>query len=340
MRGVAAIALVAMAALWGWTFVIVKEIVADTPPLTFLALRFALAVVLLAALSYRRLRGMTRGELLAGAWIGVALFLGYALQTWGLQFPGAAKSGLITGLYVVLVPVLGGLAWRRRERPHLWIGVGLATIGMTLLAWGGGGLHGRVNLGDLLTLGCAVSFAVHILLVDHHVRRTDYLRLLFVQIATVALLSLLGALAFERAPIVFSSELVRGVAITGVAATAVALYVMNRFQALSTATLTAILLATEPMFAALFGVLLLGERLAAAQWIGGALIVLGILVPQIRRLQGEDHRDPADGDCGADDRPGADRDPELESFQEQEDHRRKREKRRSGPHRGCAQRDQ
>lgn len=324
MKSVAAVALIAIAALWGWTFVIVKEIVADTPPLTFLALRFALAVVLLALISRRRLRGMTREELVAGAWIGVALFLGYALQTWGLQFTGAAKSGLITGLYVVLVPVLGGLAWRRKERPRLWIGVGLAMFGMVLLAWGGGGLDGQVNLGDLLTLGCALSFAVHILLVDHYVRRMDYLRLLFVQIAAVAALSLVGAVAFERAPIDLSSQLVRGVAITGVAATAVALYVMNRFQALSTATFTAIVLATEPMFAALFGVVLLGERLAAAQWVGGVLIVLGILIPQIRRLQEEDHRDPADGDRGADHRAGADRAPELDSLEEQENHRRER----------------
>jgi len=299
----APLALLGIAAVWGWTFVLVKEVVVDTPPLTFLAARFAVAFVLLAVLLRRRLRGTGQRELVAGTMIGAALFVGYLFQTWGLRHTSASKSGLITGLYVVLVPVLAAAFARRRESAAVWGGVALAAAGLVFLVVGGAGLGHGVNLGDLLTLACAVGFAAHILLVDDAVRRLDYLKLLVIQIGVVALLSLFGALALERGPVAVDAQLVLGVAVTGVAATALALYVMNRFQTLSTASYTAILLATEPLFAALFGALLLGERLRAAQWAGAALIVVGVLVPRLGGsgrasavLRGEDQRHAGEGD--------------------------------------------
>ena len=340
MNTAAALALVGVAAIWGWTFVLVKEAVSSTPPLTFLAARFVLAFALLVLLLARRLRQTERRELIAGTGIGVALFAGYVLQTWGLRFTTASKSGLITGLYVVLVPVLGWLLWRRRERLHVWIGVALAAIGLALLALGGGSL-GRINLGDVLTLGCAMGFAVHILLVDRYVRNLDYLRLLVVQIGTVAALSLLGAVLLEREAIVLSGMLARSVAITGVAGTALALYVMNRVQALSTASYTAIVLTMEPAFAALFGFVLLGERFTVGQWAGAVLILLGLMVPRLwRGSQREDYRHTSDGDRCAQGSSGTDRNPPHDPLQKQQQDGRQREERGRDPHRRSAQGDE
>jgi drug/metabolite transporter (DMT)-like permease len=317
MSVAAVLALVGVAVVWGWTFVLVKEAVAGTPPLTFLAARFLLALALLAILAGRRMGRLRRADLIAGGTVGTALFAGYLLQTWGLRFTTASKSGLITGLYVVLVPVLGWLLWRRREPRAVWIGVACATVGLILLALAGGARVGRINLGDVMTLGCAVGFAAHILLVDRFVRSLDYLRLLVVQIGTVAVLSLLGTILLEREAVVLSATLVRSVLITGIAGTALALYIMNRVQASSTASYTAIVLTMEPTFAALFGFVLLGERFTAGQWVGAALILLGLLIPRLRRAsQQEDHRHPRDGDHRAHRRPRADRHTPDRAFEE------------------------
>jgi len=341
MKAVAALALVGVAAIWGWTFVLVKEAVSSTPPLTFLAARFVLAFALLVLLLGRRLRRTERRELIAGMGIGVALFAGYVLQTWGLRFTTASKSGLITGLYVVLVPVLSGILWRRRERLHVWIGVALSAIGLALLALGGGGNLGRINLGDVLTLGCAIGFAVHILLVDRYVRRMHCLRLLVVQIGVVAVLSTLGAVILERGPMVVTGELVRSVLITGVAGTALALYVMNRVQALSTASYTAIVLTMEPTFAALFGFVLLGERFTVGQWAGAVLILLGLMVPRLwRGSQREDRCHTGDGDRCAQGSSRTDRNPPHDPLQKQQQDGRQREERGRDPHRRSAQGDE
>ncbi len=144
----------------------------------------------------------------------------------------------------------------------VWLGALLAVVGLSLLILGKGAIT-TINLGDVLTLACAVSFALHIIFVDRFIRRVDYRQLLLIQVGVVALLSLIGALSLEGLPQRFPSVLIRGVLVTGLAATALALYVLNRFQRYSTASYTAIILTMEPVFAGLFGFLFLGEILTA-----------------------------------------------------------------------------
>jgi len=275
-----ALALLAITVIWGWTFVLVKQGMTEVGPLSFLAARFGVAFLVLAIMLHRTLRRIDRHSLMRGSVVGIALFLGYLFQTWGLVYTTATKSGLLTGLSVVIVPIVASMLLRKRVQLTVWLGALFAAGGLFLLVAGKGQL-GAMNKGDALTLACAVSFALHIILVDRFVRRSDYRQLLLVQVGVVGLLSLIGALTMERSVPALSGSLIEGILVTGVLATAVALYVLNRFQASSTASYTAIILTMEPAFAALFGALLLGETMGPSQWMGGAMILMGMAIPSI-----------------------------------------------------------
>ena len=275
-----ALALLAITVIWGWTFVLVKQGMTEVGPLSFLAARFGVAFLVLAIMLHGTLRRIDRRSLMRGSVVGIALFLGYLFQTWGLVYTTATKSGLLTGLSVVIVPIAASMLLRKRVQLTVWLGTLFAAGGLFLLVAGKGQL-GAMNKGDALTLACAVSFALHIVLVDRFVRRSDYRQLLLVQVGVVGLLSLIGALTMERSVPALSGSLIEGILVTGIPATAVALYVLNRFQASSTASYTAIILTMEPVFAALFGALLLGETMGPSQWMGGAMIVMGMGIPSI-----------------------------------------------------------
>ncbi len=275
-----ALALLSITVIWGWTFVLVKQNMTEIGPLSFLAARFGVAFLVLAIMLHKTLRQIDRRSVIRGAAVGVALFLGYLFQTWGLVYTTATKSGLLTGLSVVIVPIVASMLLRKRVHLTVWLGALFAAGGLFLLVAGKGQL-GAMNKGDVLTLACAVSFALHIILVDRFVRDIDYRQLLLVQVGVVGLLSLIGAVTLERRVPVLSTSLIEGILVTGIFATAVALYVLNRFQSHSTASYTAIILTMEPAFAGLFGFLLLGETMGPWQWLGSALILLGMAIPSI-----------------------------------------------------------
>jgi len=280
VKSLPAFALLSITVIWGWTFVLVKQGMTEVGPLSFLAARFGIAFLVLSILLHRTFREIDRLSLTRGAVVGIALFLGYLFQTWGLVYTTATKSGLLTGLSVVIVPIISSLALRKRIRASAWLGALVAAGGLFLLVVGRGQI-GALNKGDVLSLACAVSFATHIILVDRFVRHTDYRQLLLVQVGVVGLLSLIGTLSIERTVPAISGMLVEAILVTGILATALALYVLNRFQSSSSASYTAIILTMEPVFAGLFGFLLLGETLGLWQWVGSGMILAGIAFPTI-----------------------------------------------------------
>jgi len=281
VTGVAQLALLLVALIWGWTFVLVKESLEATGTFSFLFYRFLLASVVLALLFGGRLRARVPGRVwLQGALVGLVLFCGYWFQTWGLVYTTATKSGFITGLSVVLVPVLGVRLFKARIVRRAWTGALLSALGLGLIVFGAGGAQVAFNPGDALTLLCALSFALHILLVGRYARPENYVFLLLVQIGTVTVLSALGVSAAEGWRWPEGAALWRAIALTAVLATALAFWIQNRFQPHSTAAQTAVIFSSEPAFAALFGVWLLGERLAALQWAGAASILIAMLVAQ------------------------------------------------------------
>jgi len=249
------------------------------PVYAFLSLRFALAAVMLFVLFGRRLRALHPRMFGAGMAIGLFLFGGYAFQTVGLQYTSASKAGFITGLSVVIVPCLSGLLIKRMPERQALLGVALATVGMALLTLERDLSPSR---GDLIVLGCAFCFALHIMAVSLFAPRTDALALTFVQITVVAVLSGLVTLATTgwRWPV--PSEVFYAAVFTGVLATGLAFAIQNNVQKWTSATHTALIFATEPVFAALFGYFLAGEHLTKAGIVGCGLILLGMIVAELQ----------------------------------------------------------
>ena len=295
-------ALLLVTVIWGSTFVMVKDAVADFPVFSFLALRFIFAALMLLPLVVLR-RGGARANgrgskpaapplrratplLLAmrasaPLLIGVALFAGYSFQTAGLRLTTPAKAGFITGLSVVIVPLFAALILRQPPSRNAWLGVGLAVVGLGLLTLQAGL---GVEPGDLLVLCCAVAFAAHILLTGHYAPRHDPLRLTLGSIFTVAVLSGAAALIFDHPidPAALTPSVLFAAAFTGVFATSVAFGLQTFAQRFTTSTHTALIFAAEPVFAGLFSFLLIGEVLGARQVLGCGLILAGMVVAEMK----------------------------------------------------------
>jgi len=282
----ATFSLLLITAIWGWTFVLVKDAVGEVGPFWFLAVRFFLASVFALPFWPRRKSAWRPAALL-----GVFLFAGYFSQTWGLRYTTAQKSGLITGFSVVLVPVFARLLGERVGVGG-WAGVVLATAGVALLALTGNEPLGPTGFGDFLTVLCAISFALYIALLAHYAKREKASALLFGQLSMVFLLSLLGAAAFGEVRWPLSGKVWVSLLITGIFASALAYYVLAWAEGRTGATKTAVILAMEPVFAGFFGWLLLGETLSFLQILGAALVVGGIILASVvdRALAGPDNR--------------------------------------------------
>ncbi len=273
------LALLMVTVIWGGTFVAVQNAVSQYPVFAFLALRFTLAALGMLALFWRRLRALGWWGLGAGCLIGLFLFSGYGFQTMGLRYTSATKAGLITGLQTVSVPVYTALLSRRTPERHVILATILAVIGLGLLSLRSGL---TLEYGDLLVLACALSFGAHITAVGILAPRTDAMALTTVQIAFVAVASVVASICFEGAPTLPPDSVWFAAAFTGILATCVAFGIQNGVSKYTTPTHTAVVFAMEPVFAALFGYLLAGERLGPRAVFGGCMILLAMFVAEIR----------------------------------------------------------
>jgi drug/metabolite transporter (DMT)-like permease len=271
----AVILLAAVAALWGATFPVVKGALADTGPLTFLALRFGLAAACLLPLL--RSRGGPGTGVARAALCGVALFGGYAFQTWGLQTTTPARSAFITAVSVVLVPLLEKLLGIGRTSRRVWAGALLAFGGLAVLLRPE---SRAISVGDVLTLGCALAFAAHILLLQWAARVVPATRLSAVQIVASAALAVpaAGAEGWRLTP---TLRLGAAVLVCSLLATVFAFWAMTVVQRVLSAGLTAVVLAFEPAAAAVVSVAIGQDAPGAALAAGGALVVAGVVTATV-----------------------------------------------------------
>lgn len=278
--------LVFVTVIWGTTFVVVKVAVETVDPVVFVALRFGLAALVLGLVGWTALRRAPAATWRAGALLGLALLAGFLLQTFGLRETTPARGGFITGLSVVLVPLLDAALTRRRPSRAAALGVVVSTTGLIVLSapldaaeWAAGTLRG-----DLLVLGCALAFALHIVGVGHFAGRHDARAITTLQIAVVGVLAGAAAVALG-APLPTTGSVWLAVAYLGTVATALMFLLQNWAQIHTTSTHTALIFALEPVFAALFSALLCGEALGPRSLAGGALILAGMLVAELRRAR-------------------------------------------------------
>ena len=288
MRLIYTLLLVAVTAVWGWTFVVVQDAISVYGVIPFLAVRFVLAGAALAPIYAAKL---TRRSLIVGGGIGVVLAAGYLFQTTGLLFTTPTNSGLITGLFVVFAPLADRLLFGANVSRQVVLAVALSLLGMVLLA--GGGPEGA-NWGDLLTLLCAAALGLHIALLSRYAASYDAGALTLAQILSIALLFVIVWPFF--APITLPTpEVWVALLVTGLLASAGAFLVQTTVQQHIPAARTAIILTMEPVFAALFGYWLAGDRLVAVQILGALMIlsalVIGEVVPVLRRGKSPVHHD-------------------------------------------------
>jgi drug/metabolite transporter (DMT)-like permease len=288
-------------AVWGSTFVVIKGALADATPAAFNLVRMTLAFAVLAVAYHRSWRGIHRGQLAAGALVGLCLAVGYQFQTTGLARTTPSKSAFITGLVVVLVPLFSSIPGLRppAARPPRWnafLGAALAFAGILLLTAPAAAPNtssglasllpdlSSVNLGDALTFGCAIGFAFHCIALSHVSPRVPFQPLALLQVGFCAVFMAVSLPLIERPHITWTPRLIIALAIASILATAAAFSIQSWAQSILPSTHTALLLTMEPVFAWITSFLFMHERLALRPASGALLILAGIalteLVPQ------------------------------------------------------------
>jgi len=270
------LALLAVTAVWGVTFVQVKDAVAVYPLFAFLAVRFLIATATLAPLALPRVRSLGRRGVAAGVLLGTFVAAGYGLQTAGLELTTVSGTGFITGMYVVLTPVVAFLLFRDGVTRAGALGIALAFGGMAMLS----GIDEGSTAGNLLVLGATVAWAFQIAVTGRFAPHVDALALTLVQMATALTLFAVAAVALGDLERPRGWTVWGALVVTGVFASALAYLVQTWAQRTMAAARVAVVYAMEPVFAGVFGYALAGDRLGALGWGGCALILLGIVVSE------------------------------------------------------------
>lgn len=274
------LALLLITAVWGGTFVLVKDALDRADPFTFLALRFAIGA--LAAFAMARADLRHGPSVRYGLLLGLFLFAGYAFQTTGLEHTTPSRSAFITGMTIVLVPFVSTVLFRRMPRVPSLLGVAIAVVGLYWLTLRGAseGDAAGTAWGDLLTGGCTLAFAFHIAWNERFAPRAKVMAMVGTQLAVVSVLSAI-ALPFVETRLQPDGTLWFGLLFTGLVASTFAIGVQTWGQAHTTAVRAALIFSLEPVFAALYSVVAGREALGERELVGGALIVAGVVIAEV-----------------------------------------------------------
>jgi len=264
--------------IWGATFVIIKTGLESCSPLLFIGIRFILAFFVMLIFNWKRLIAARRKVWQHGFFLGSFNFVAYSMQTVGLKYTTVAKSSLITYFFAVLTPLLQYIL--TKKVPHKGNLTGLAVVfaGMILIT---SPKAEGINIGDILTLASAVSYAFYIVLIDIYPAKEDAGVLVTIQFLLMGLLGLISAPFFETVYIDIGTGLISSLAYLSILGSAVCIYIINRFQYYTTPTRAVIIYSLEPVFSVILGILILAESKAPVKLAGGMIILAGILISQL-----------------------------------------------------------
>lgn len=275
-----------VATIWGTTFVATKIAFEHVSPLFYLFVRFALAG-LLFPLFYRKAFPIPKSLFVSALPLLLWYFAGFALQTIGLNYTTASKSGLITGSYVIFTPMLQSVLERRVPPVAIWVASAMTFVGLAMLTASGEGFESDFNVGDLLTLLCGVCYAFYLVELDKLTSQEPFARdesllmkLVLLQLLFCAIAALPTSLLLETPRIVFSWQLALVMLYLALFASVVTTILQTRFQKDTTPSRAAIIFIMEVVISTIFAVAFLGERLSAIAWLGAALMVAGLIVSE------------------------------------------------------------
>ena len=273
--------LLLVAAIWGFTFTATKDALRSFGTFALLFIRFFIASCLLSGYIAATRKKFELHNAKGGIVLGVIAFFAYATQTFGLNFTSAANSAFITYLLVIFVPILSIFILKKKPHRKMWVAAAIAMAGLYLL----NGSEGRFNIGDAITMLCAVAFALHVIYNDKFVRNFQVHSLLFWQFATVMVLSAIFMLALGEVPADYPDAAVASVLFLAVFGSVFAHWVQLEVQKFVEPSRVGLVFITEPIFAAAFGMVLLGESLALLQGIGAVLMLAAIALEEYEKIQ-------------------------------------------------------
>ncbi len=279
--------------IWGGTFALIKNAFDDISSLMFLGLRFSIATLILLPFVYTKLKVTNKKTLFAGAILGIFYFSGFAAQTFGLTITTATKSGFITGTFVIFIPILQFLIEKRKPKWYNLISVVLVLIGLIMLSSKGENLvefiaqlGGDFNVGDLLTLICAMLFAFQVVYVDVFTKKFEYMPMVFVQLLITGLGGFVLAFFFSIASIEeirfsITANVISAILYTSIFASVIATIIQLKYQKTVSPTKAGIIFSIEPIFAATFAYFLLSENISNFGLVGCVLIFSGLILSEV-----------------------------------------------------------
>lgn len=279
--------------IWGGTFALIKNALTDISPLLFLGIRFIIAAAILFPFIYKIVKQTDRNTFIAGSVLGLFYFFGFATQTIGLNYTTATKSGFITGTFVVIIPILQTIIEKKKPKWYNIVSIIFVMIGLIFLSSSGDNLLQFINelgfdfnIGDFLTLICAVLFAFQVVYVDVFTKKYDYMPMVFIQLLITGIGGFLGSIflssiGLEIVKFNLTTNLIFALVYTSVFASIIATIIQLRYQKVVSPTKAGIIYSFEPIMAAILAFFIVGEKISKFGMFGGVFIVIGLLLSEI-----------------------------------------------------------
>jgi drug/metabolite transporter (DMT)-like permease len=271
------VALAFVALTWGTSYAIIKDALNTIRPFTLMTLRFGLSTIILSILFSKRLKKIRKKDVFQGSIIGIFMFLAFFTLVTGISYTTASKQSFIIGSYVLIVPFLAWIINRKKPDIYSIIGAVLATVGIGLLTING---SFNINKGDLISILCAISFACHMIAIEHFSKDSDPIISTIMQFAVTSILFIILTATFESFNFVLTSKLIISVAYLVIVTTVIAFAVQNIAQKYISATSTALILTLESTFGGVFAVIVLNETMSIQMIIGCIIVLIGIIIEE------------------------------------------------------------